>query len=69
MPIGDRSKSTLAIVARLSGAQALTNEAKAEPFDMIISHGPLATAWTDAVLHPRDLAGKQRPHRAIQPRP
>ncbi len=34
--------------ARFRGARALANAARQEPFDVVVSHGPWTTAWTEA---------------------
>ena len=48
--LGARAARRFASFARYQGAHALANVAKTHPFDMIVSHGPLATAWTAGVL-------------------
>lgn len=43
---------------RLIGARALAKEGKRKPFDLIVSHGPWASAWTE-------LAGRDRATRHL----
>ncbi len=47
---GAKAARRFASLARYRGAHALAAAAKTRPFDLIVSHGPLATAWTAVVL-------------------
>ncbi|WP_411820579.1 glycosyltransferase family 4 protein [Hyphococcus formosus] len=48
----------LAALGRLKGAHALTRDARKQPFDLVVSHGPWATAWTEWVAGPAINAAK-----------
>ena len=51
---GRKIASRLKSLARWRGARALKTAAAEKPFDLIVSHGPLATAWTQGVLASAD---------------
>lgn len=48
--LGAKAARRFASLARYQGAHALAIAAKSRPFNLIVSHGPLATAWTAGVL-------------------
>ncbi len=47
-----RLAKRLKSLARWQGAKTLARAAKINPFDVIISHGPLTSAWTEYALGP-----------------
>lgn len=47
---GASATRRFASLARYRGAHALAEASKARPFDLIVSHGPLATAWAASLL-------------------
>ena len=47
---GARAARRFGSLARYQGAHALAKAAKNRPFDLIVSHGPLATAWSAGLL-------------------
>ena len=47
---GPKPARGFASLARFAGARALAQAAQRAPFDLIVSHGPLASAWTAALL-------------------
>ena len=59
---GPKPARGFASLARFAGARALAKTAQREPFDLIVSHGPLASAWTAALL---GSAKKQSRHLAF----
>ncbi|MEO1240460.1 MAG: glycosyltransferase [Pseudomonadota bacterium] len=49
-PIAKNIAAHFQSLARYNGARKLADAAKNKPFDVIVSHGPLTTAWTEAVI-------------------
>lgn len=49
---GQKIARRLKSLSRWRGAGALKAAAAKDPFDLIVSHGPLATAWTARVIGP-----------------
>ncbi len=45
-------------LARWRGARALARDHQETPFDLVVSHGPWATAWTQWVARPQSSAAK-----------
>ncbi|MHA7872597.1 MAG: hypothetical protein ACX939_09635, partial [Hyphococcus sp.] len=45
-------------LARQRGADTLVKAHKANPFDLVVSHGPLTTAWTETALRPSKGAAR-----------
>ncbi len=43
---------------RWRAARALARDAAAEPFDLVVSHGPWATAWTEWVASPKKTGAR-----------
>ncbi len=51
-PVAKNVVTRFQSLARYTGVRRLAEAAKENPFDVIVSHGPLTTAWTEAVIGP-----------------